>query len=67
MVDRDTDHGLFLISFPTLCFSPRFILLTEISDSSGLRGEGGVSGEVLAGMILCELVLHSVGLGDVHS
>ena len=67
MVDRATDHGLFLISFPTLCFSPGFILLTEISDSSGVQGKGGVSRAVLCGLTLCELVLQSVGLGDVHS
>lgn len=68
MVDRDTDHGWFLISFPILCFNPSSVLLTKISDSFWLRVKGGVSRrEVLTEWMLHELALHPLGLGDGHS
>ena len=68
MLDRDTDLGWFLISFPTLCFNPSSILLTKIFWLFPVESRGGVSRrEVLTEWMLHELVLHPLGLGDGHS
>lgn len=68
MLDRDTDLGWFLISFPTLCFNPSSILLTKIFWLFPVESRGGASRrEVLTEWMLHELVLHPLGLGDGHS